>query len=44
MELYLNNPGPDPIKNFQRQVQLYAQPNREATIGHVADVIGQIPA
>ena len=35
-------PGADPIKNFQRQVEVFAGiwPIREATIGHVTDVIG----
>ena len=37
-------PGPNPIKNFQHQVLLYAgiRPIREAIIGHLTDVIGLI--
>ena len=34
----------DPIKNFRHQIQLFAGiwPIREATIGHVTDVFGQL--
>ena len=36
--------GPDPIKKFQRKIQLCAGPITELKKGHVTDVIGPIPA